>query len=129
VEVFAMKTLIRARYDGRVLVPEEPLDLQVGQEVLLDIRLEAEQGVAHSKQERLRALQELVDTATPGLDIPDATLRREGMDMVLGPLPKAEELSVEERIEALRRIVQRGARGVNLPDEALRRENIYEDRV
>jgi len=83
-EVFAMKTLIRARYDGRVLVPEEPLDLQAGQTVTM---------------------------------------------MLLEPLPKAEELSVEERLEALRRIVQRGARGVNLPDEALRRENIYEDRV
>jgi predicted DNA-binding antitoxin AbrB/MazE fold protein len=83
-EVFAMKTLIRARYDGRVLVPEEPLDLQAGQTVTM---------------------------------------------MLLEPLPKAEELSVEERLEALRRFVERGVRGVNLPDEALRRENIYEDRV
>jgi len=74
-----MKTLIRARYDGKVLVPEEPLDLQAGQEVLLDIRLEGAQGTAKSKQERLRALQELIDTAIPGLDIPDAALRRENL--------------------------------------------------
>jgi len=47
--------------------------------------------------------------------------------MLLEPLPKAEELSVEERLEALRRFVEGGVRGVNLPPEALRRETIYED--
>jgi predicted DNA-binding antitoxin AbrB/MazE fold protein len=124
-----MKTLIRARYDGKVLVPEEPLELQAGQEVLLDIRVDMEQGAEKSKQERLQTLQELVDTAITGLDIPDAALQRENMDTVREPFPKAGELSVEERLEALRRIVQRGARGVNLADEALRRENIYEDRA
>ena len=124
-----MKTLIRARYDGKVLVPEEPLELQAGQEVLLDIRVDMEQGAEKSKQERLQTFQELVDTAITGLDIQDAALQRENMDTVREPFPKAGELSVEERVEALRRIVQRGARGVNLADEALRRENIYEDRA
>ena len=77
-----MKTLIHARYDGKVLIPEEPLELEEGQRVTM---------------------------------------------LLVEPVPKAEELSVEERIAALKRFVEGGVRGVNLPPEALRRESIYED--
>ncbi|GIV21434.1 MAG: hypothetical protein KatS3mg023_3185 [Armatimonadota bacterium] len=75
-----MKTLIHARYDGKVLIPEEPLELQEGQEVTLQI---IEQGAQTddrpSREQRLRALKQLVATAVEGANIPEEALRRENL--------------------------------------------------
>lgn len=72
-----MKMLIHARYDGKVLVPEEPLQLEEGQTVLLEITAPAGQSEASlSRERRRRALKQLVATAVEGANIPDEALRR-----------------------------------------------------
>ncbi|MCS6831234.1 MAG: antitoxin family protein [Armatimonadota bacterium] len=75
-----MKTLIHARYDGKVLIPEEPLQLEEGQIVRLEIIAPACQSEASLSRERRRqALRQLVATAVEGASIPDEALRRENL--------------------------------------------------
>ncbi|GIV15393.1 MAG: hypothetical protein KatS3mg022_0828 [Armatimonadota bacterium] len=75
-----MKTLIHARYDGKVLIPEEPLELEDGQEVTLQIiEQRGRTDNSPSREQRLRALKQLVATAVEGANIPDEALRRENL--------------------------------------------------
>ncbi len=79
-EVFAMKTLVHARFDGKVLIPEEPLQLEEGQTVLLQITTPASHSEAGlSRERRRKALKQLVATAVEGANIPDEALRRENL--------------------------------------------------
>jgi len=64
-----MTLTIRARYDGRALIPEEPLNLPIGQPVELELRLPD----ADAAWEQLKA------TAVHGLNLPDEALRRENL--------------------------------------------------
>lgn len=71
-----MAIVIRAHFDGKVSVPDEPLDIPVGP-------LEAELRVADDKlsaeeiERRLDALDRLAARARHGLDLPEEALSRE----------------------------------------------------
>lgn len=71
-----MTQVIRAHYDGSVIVPDQPVDLLPGEALEVSIRRSA----AQSSQDAARsALQRLAGRALPNLDIPDSALRRENM--------------------------------------------------
>lgn len=74
-----MKTLIHARYDGKVLIPEEPLELEEGQRVaifLMELPLQANNA---SKEKRRAALRRIVERGVHGVNLPDEALRRENI--------------------------------------------------
>ena len=78
---------VRARYDGRALILEEPVDLPLGEP--LDITIEpaarAEQPVPiladpnRSLEEKLAFLRSLAADGVDGVGLPDEALRRENM--------------------------------------------------
>ncbi|MEN3000578.1 MAG: antitoxin family protein [Armatimonadota bacterium] len=69
-----MTLTVRARYDGRALIPEEPLNLPTGQTLEIEIRLpDTPPPDAHAAWEQLKA------TAVRGLNLPDDALRRENL--------------------------------------------------
>ena len=79
---------IRARFNGTVIVPDEPLDLPVDAALELEVKrtngfspevaaaMEAARDPAYTAG-RLAALREFVAQAVEGADIPDEMLRRE----------------------------------------------------
>lgn len=73
-----MKTAIRAHFDGKVFVPEEPVDLPEGEQVILQV-LAPSHPVQRAKtpEQFEQLLDELRATTVPGVNIPDEALRRE----------------------------------------------------
>ena len=69
-EVGAMSVVIRAHFDGKVIVPDEPVDLPVDE----PLEFELKQG---RSREREAAWQSLLASRVPGLQISDESLRRE----------------------------------------------------
>lgn len=74
-----MKTLIHARYDGKVLIPEEPLELREGQRVAIFLIELPPQAEKLSREQRKAALRQIVERAVHGVNIPDEALRRENI--------------------------------------------------
>lgn len=74
-----MAMTIRAHYDGKVIVPDEPVDLPINQTLELEVKptVAAEQGVA--LDERRAALERFLARAIHGLTISDESLRRENL--------------------------------------------------
>jgi len=73
-----MSVVIRMRFDGKVFVPEEPVDVPVNEP--LDFELKQAAGPAPWDAEKARqAIKWLAEHAIPGLNIPDDALRRENM--------------------------------------------------
>jgi hypothetical protein len=75
----SMTTTIQARFDGRVLVPEEPIDLPVNQILTLDVRQPRFVRVLPSLDQRRMAHQQLVMDAVSGVNLPDSALRRDSI--------------------------------------------------
>lgn len=73
-----MKVAIRARFDGKVFVPEEPVDLAEGEEVWVFAVPQAT-GKRVSKEEALTALERFVSRGVAGVNLPDEALRRENI--------------------------------------------------
>lgn len=74
-----MAVAIRARFDGRVLIPEEPVDLP--QDQILDLEwspLPLTDALAKREQAK-SALIRLQARAVQGANVPDEALRRENM--------------------------------------------------
>jgi predicted DNA-binding antitoxin AbrB/MazE fold protein len=75
-------TVIRARFDGKVLVPDEPLDLPIGEPLkLLLERSEQEDQRSYEEltvEERLERLKRITGTIQRVL-IPDEALLRENL--------------------------------------------------
>jgi hypothetical protein len=77
-----MTKTIRAHFDGKVIVPDEPVDLPVDQP--LDVELRLSETSAHSPatpeviEERLRKLK-LISGRIEGPTIPAEALRRENL--------------------------------------------------
>lgn len=71
---------VRVHYDGAVLVPDEPLDLPVGEPLEVDVRpLRADIPYSElSIEERLRRLERF-SGRIKGVSIPDEALRRENL--------------------------------------------------
>jgi len=79
VEVFVMKTLIHARYNGKVLVPEEPLELEEGQRVTMLLVDPTQQTEGLSVEEKIAALKQFVEGGVHGVNLPLEALSRESI--------------------------------------------------
>lgn len=66
---------IQAHFDGRVIVPDEPLDLPAGTAVAVELAVEE----TTAQAEKRAALTRLLGRGLGGLNIPDEALRREAM--------------------------------------------------
>ena len=77
-----MQKVIRARFSGRVIIPEEPLELPEKQS--LEVIIKCIPSEIHSDAvSAQRAWQEIKATAIKGLNIPNEALRRERLYEVL----------------------------------------------
>lgn len=74
-----MKTLIHARYDGKALIPEEPLELKEGERVAILLLESALRVQEPSLEEKMAALQRFVERGVRGVNLPDEALRRENL--------------------------------------------------
>ena len=72
-----MAVRIRAHYDGKTFVPDEPVDLKVGEPVAVEA-IEPKLTAADIRRRRA-ALRRFASRAVSGLNIPDEALRRENM--------------------------------------------------
>jgi len=71
-----MQKVIRARFSGRVIIPEEPLELPEGQTLEVIIRCIPSEIYSDAANAQ-RAWQEIKATAIKGSNIPSDALRRE----------------------------------------------------
>jgi hypothetical protein len=76
-EEMRMALTIRAHFDGRVIVPDEPLDLPVDQALRVDLTPISPETEALAVEERRAALRRVASRKIHGLSIPDEALRRE----------------------------------------------------
>lgn len=79
-----MTRTIRAHFDGRVIVPDEPLDLPVNEPLQVQVTAPATGaapagGLAASPAERGAAVDRLLSKPVQGLNLPDAALGRESI--------------------------------------------------
>ena len=74
-----MTTMIHARFNGQVLVPEEPIDLPLNQVLTLDVRQPQFVHPLPSMEQRQKAHQQLLSDAVSGIGLPDSALRRESI--------------------------------------------------
>jgi hypothetical protein len=70
---------IRAHFDGKVIVPEEPINLPVNAALEINVRPRrpSTQADELTTKRRLTALERFVEQGTHGVSIPDEMLRRE----------------------------------------------------
>ena len=74
-----MSMTIRAHFDGKVIVPDEPVELPVDQPLKVEVHVAPSEYSNLTPEERRAALDRLVTQAIPGLNIPDDALRRENL--------------------------------------------------
>jgi hypothetical protein len=78
-EVSVVSISIRAHFDGKTFVPDEPVDLPAGEQVEI-VAPSITDEERHWDRKRARAaLRRLRADAIPDLNIPDEALRRENM--------------------------------------------------
>lgn len=70
---------IRAHYDGKTIVPDEPLDLPVNQPLEVEARVVDERLSDDEIKRRKAALKRFVAHAIKGVHIPAEAFRRENM--------------------------------------------------
>ena len=75
---------IRAHFDGRAIVPDEPVELPVDKPLSVDIQVGSQaavaaQGSPASDEERQAAVLRLMSRRVSGPPIPDEALRRENL--------------------------------------------------
>lgn len=74
-----MSVVIRVHFDGKNIVPDEPVDLPINQSIEAEFRIPEPKLSAEEIKRRLDALRRLEATAVKGVDIPLEALRRENM--------------------------------------------------
>ena len=74
-----MAIRVRAHFDGKVIVPDEPVDLPVGQELEADLRVVEPEQEAADFERRRAALRRIAREGVHGANIPLEALRRENM--------------------------------------------------
>ena len=72
-----MSIKVRAHFDGKVIMPDEPVDLPVDEPI--DAELTVVRREPKRSPSREAAWQELLSRRIPGLNISDESLRRENM--------------------------------------------------
>jgi hypothetical protein len=79
---------VRGHFDGKALIPDEPLHLPQDEPLWITIQEEAPQTSAAVPlladanvplEAKLESLRELLTFAVPGVNVPDEALRRENM--------------------------------------------------
>jgi len=70
---------ILARYDGKVIVPEEPVDLPVDQRLQVDLQLLPSEALQTPLVQRRAALERFLSRPIYGVNLPDEAMRREGI--------------------------------------------------
>ena len=78
-EVDVMSVVIRAHFDGKVIVPDEPVDLPIDEPLEAEFRIPEPKLPADEIERRLEALRRFEATAVKGANIPLEELRRENM--------------------------------------------------
>lgn len=73
-----MDHTIQAHFDGRVIVPDQPVDLPVDQPLEIQVKLDSANGSASDLVQR-EALDRLIQRALHGLHLPLESLRRESL--------------------------------------------------
>ena len=73
-----MAIVVRAHFDGKVIVPDEPVDLPVNEPLEFELKKVPDEPKWDPEEARA-ALRRIVSRAIPGLNIPDEALRRENM--------------------------------------------------
>jgi hypothetical protein len=74
-----MTVRIKAHFDGKTIVPDEPVSLPVGTLVTVEYPALDSLEPVPSAAERLTALHELASMAIPGLKISEGSLLRENL--------------------------------------------------
>jgi hypothetical protein len=74
-----MTVRIKAHFDGKMIVPDEPVDLPVGTAVTVEATLSPKTSVSPTVEARLAAVRRIAGRATRGTPIPDEAFRRENM--------------------------------------------------
>jgi hypothetical protein len=75
-----MRTQIRAHFDGRVIVPDEPLNLPVNEPLSVEVSYTGSNSTPiPDEPTRTAALTRLFSRPVSGVDIPPDALRRESM--------------------------------------------------
>ena len=74
-----MTVRIKAHFDGKTIVPDEPVDLPVGTPVTVEFTDPGGVALAPTVEERLAALHRIASRASNTPGIPLAALRRENM--------------------------------------------------
>ena len=73
-----MSVRIKAHFDGKVIVPDEPVDLPVNEPLEFDLRQTPVEFVWDPEKAK-EAVRQIASRAVHGLNIPDEALRRENM--------------------------------------------------
>jgi len=74
-----MSVIIRAHYDGKTIVPDEPVDLPINEPLEFEFRVPDPRLSADEIKRRKAALRRFASHAVKGADIPIEALRRENM--------------------------------------------------
>jgi Protein of unknown function DUF104. len=74
-----MTSTIQAHYDGSVIIPDEPVDLPVGQPLLVRVNVARTLGQDYDEAEKAAALKRFLSRTVQGPSIPEDFLRREFM--------------------------------------------------
>lgn len=72
-----MRLTIRAHFDGKVIVPDEPVELPVDQP--LNVQLDVASGSESANTESDSAIGRFLSHAVQGANIPDSSLGREDL--------------------------------------------------
>ncbi len=72
-----MSVRLRAHFDGRVIVPDEPLDVPVNQP--LTVSIDTPVPVPGDTASKLAALNRIASRAVPGVNLPAEALSRESI--------------------------------------------------
>lgn len=72
-----MVVRIKAHFDGKTIVPDEPVDWPAGTPLTVEWAHPAGVAPAPTVEERLAALDRLKSLAVKGINLPDEALRRE----------------------------------------------------
>jgi len=78
-EAIEMSIVARVHFDGKIIVPEEPVDLPINQSIEAEFRIPEPKLAPDEIARRLEALGRLEATAVKGASIPLEALRRENL--------------------------------------------------
>ncbi|MEN6357467.1 MAG: hypothetical protein ABFD83_10325 [Armatimonadota bacterium] len=73
-----MAIVIRAHFDGKAIIPDEPVDLPVNQPLEFELKEEPAH-LAWDSDKATKAWEQLRSHAIPGLHITDVSLMRESL--------------------------------------------------